>query len=91
MTLQNDGFDGISLKKGEKYDFSLFARVAPGSKGGKVVVCLLDQTGREIARSSVNVSSKEWKKQQTVLTATPMCVPPCSRFSRRRWGHCISI
>ena len=69
MTLQNDGFDGISLKKGEKYDFSLFARVAPGSKGGKVVVCLLDQTGREIARSSVNVSSKEWKKQQTVLTA----------------------
>ena len=52
VTLQNDGFDGISLKKGEKYDFSLFARVAPGSKGGKVVVCLLDQTGREIARSS---------------------------------------
>ena len=48
VTLQNDGFDGISLKKGEKYDFSLFARVAPGSKGGKVVVCLLDQTGREI-------------------------------------------
>ena len=69
VALQNDGFDGISLKKGEKYDFSLFARVAPGSKGGKVVVCLLDQTGREIARSSVNVSSKEWKKQQTVLTA----------------------
>ena len=33
VTLQNDGFDGISLKKGEKYDFSLFARVAPGSKG----------------------------------------------------------
>lgn len=69
VTLQNDGFDGISLKKGEKYDFSLFARVAPGSKGGKVVVCLLDRTGSEIARSSVNVSSKEWKKQQTVLTA----------------------
>lgn len=69
VTLQNGGFDGISLKKGEKYDFSLFARVAPGSKGGKVAVCLLDQDGREIARSSVNVSSKEWKKQQAVLTA----------------------
>lgn len=62
--MQNDGFDGISLKKGEKYDFSLFARVAPGSKGGKVVVCLLDQDGREIARSSVNVSSKEWKNSR---------------------------
>ena len=69
VTLQNGGFDGISLKKGEKYDFSLFARVAPGSKGGKVAVCLFDQDGREIARSSVNVSSKEWKKQQAVLTA----------------------
>lgn len=69
VTLQNDGFDGITLKKGEKYDFSLFARVASGSKGGKVAVCLLDQKGREIARSSVNVSSKEWKKQKTVLTA----------------------
>ena len=91
VTLQNDGFDGISLKKGEKYDFSLFARVAPGSKGGKVVVCLLDQDGREIARSSVNVSSKEWKKQQTVLTANATYVPPSSRFSRRRWGHCTSI
>lgn len=74
VTLQNDGFDGISLKKGEKYDFSLFARVAPGSKGGKVVVCLLDQTGREIARSSVNVSSKEWKKQQMLADLHPRFV-----------------
>lgn len=69
VSLRNDGFDGISLKKGEKYDFSLFARVAPGSKGGKVAVCLIDQEGREVARSSVNVSSKTWKKQSTVLTA----------------------
>ena len=91
MTLQNDGFDGISLRKGEKYDFSLFARVAPGSKGGKVVVCLLDQTGREIARSSVNVSSKEWKKQQTVLTANADVRAAVLSLSRRRWGRCISI
>ena len=69
VALQNSGFDGIALKKGEKYDFSLFARVAPGCKGGKVAICLLDQDGREVARSSVSVSSKEWKKQKTVLTA----------------------
>lgn len=66
---RNDGFDGISLKKGEKYDFSLFARVPAGSKGGKVIVKLLDQEGREVAASAVTVSSKDWKKQKAVLTA----------------------
>ncbi|WP_297329854.1 alpha-L-arabinofuranosidase C-terminal domain-containing protein [uncultured Bacteroides sp.] len=68
-SLQNDGFDGIALKKGEKYDFSLFARVPQNSKGGKILVKLLDQDGREIASSSVSVSSKGWRKQSTVLTA----------------------
>lgn len=66
---RNDGFDGISLKNGEKYDFSLFGRVPAGSKGGKVIVKLLDQEGREVAASAVTVSSKEWKKQKAVLTA----------------------
>ena len=69
VALQNDGFDGISLKKGDKYDFSLFARLPEGSKGGKMIVRLLDQDGREVAQSAVNVSSKEWKRQHTVLVA----------------------
>lgn len=68
--LCNDGFDGISLKKGEKYDFSLFARVPEGSKGGKVVVRLLDQEGQEVAQATVAATSKEWTKQKAVLTAT---------------------
>ena len=33
--LMNAGFDGIALKKDEKYDFSLFGKVLEG-KGGKV-------------------------------------------------------
>ncbi len=68
-SFQNPGFDGITLKKGEKYDFSLFGRVSQGSKGGKVLVKLINHDGSEIASSSVNVSSKEWKKYSTVLTA----------------------
>ena len=68
-TLQNPGFDGIVLKKGEKYDFSLFARLPEGSKGGKIIVSLLNEDGDEVAQASVNVSSREWKKQTTVLTA----------------------
>lgn len=68
-TLQNPGFDGIVLKKGEKYDFSLFARLPEGSKGGKIIASLLDEDGGEVAQASVNVSSREWKKHTAVLTA----------------------
>lgn len=68
--LCNDGFDGISLKRGEKYDFSLFARIPEGSKGGKVDVRLLNQEGEVVAKTSVTATSKEWQKQKTVLTAT---------------------
>ena len=67
--LQNDGYDGITLKKGEKYDFSCFARLAADGKGSKVIVCLLDQEGNEVAKASVKVSSKDWKQLKAVLTA----------------------
>lgn len=69
VSLRNDGFDGITLKKGEKYDLSLFGRVPEGSRGGRIRVSLLDQEGREVAQSTVSVSSKDWRKQKTVLTA----------------------
>ena len=67
--LQNEGYDGIVLKKGEKYDFSCFARLAGGTKGGKVFVSLLDPEGNEVGKASVRVSSEDWKKFKTVLTA----------------------
>ena len=69
-TLTNTGFDGIPLKSGDKYDFSLFARLPEGSKGGKIGVRLVDSDGNEVARGNVTVSSKEWKKVKTTLTAT---------------------
>lgn len=82
VSLRNGGFDGIVLKKGERYDFSLFGRVPAGSKGGRVKVRLIDQEGREVASSSVQVTSKSWKQQRTVLTAQAdvsaaiLCVEP---------------
>lgn len=65
--LVNEGFDGIVLRKGEKYDFSLFGRAV--GKGGKLKVCLQDKDGNEIASGTVSVSSNKWKKQTLVLTA----------------------
>ena len=69
VSLRNGGFDGIVLKRGEKYDFSLFGRVPQGSKGGKIKVSLLNKNGEEIAQTSVTVSSKTWKQRKAVLTA----------------------
>lgn len=67
--LVNAGFDGIPLKKGEKYDFSFFSKLL-SPKGGKVKVALLDKEGREVAAAALTVGSREWKKQRAVLTAT---------------------
>lgn len=67
--LCNSGFDGITLKKGDKYDFSLWGRVPEGSKGGKIVVRLVDADGSEVAETTVSVTSKDWKKRTAVLTA----------------------
>lgn len=68
--LQNTGYDGIVLKKGEKYDFSMFARKSEEGKGGKVKVLLLGDDGAKLAEASLNVTSKAWKKQRLVLTAS---------------------
>ena len=82
VRLLNSGFDGIVLKKGERYDFSCFARTGQGGKGGKVVVSLIDKEDREIASAIIKVSSKSWKKCKTVLTAEAdvedarLCIAP---------------
>lgn len=66
--LVNEGFNGIPLKGGEKYYFSLFSRIADG-KGGKLIVRLVDESGETCAEASLNTSASAWKKQEVVLTA----------------------
>lgn len=66
--LINEGFDGITLKKGERYDFSLFGKVIEG-KGGKLLIRLLSKDQQVVAEATVNVGSKAWKQSKAVLTA----------------------
>lgn len=66
----NTGFDGIAVKEGEKYDFSLFARTPDGKGVGKSVVRLVDPQGKTVAETTVKLSSKTWKKREAVLKAT---------------------
>lgn len=73
--LQNAGFDGISVKKDAKYNFSAFLRDIEGD-GKKVRVSLVQQQGWQeklIADAQFTLDSKNWKKYETVLTATEDC------------------
>ena len=68
-SLVNSGFDGIVVKKGEKYDLSVFTKQIAG-KGGKVLARIVDKNNQVVAQATLNVSTAGWKKQQSVLTAT---------------------
>ena len=75
--LENNGFDGISVKAGEKYDFSAFLRNA--SDGDKQVrVALIEPQGwgkdpRLLAETSLSVSDKSWQKCEATLTPSADC------------------
>ncbi|MEI6949867.1 alpha-L-arabinofuranosidase C-terminal domain-containing protein [Paraflavisolibacter sp. H34] len=67
--LVNSGFDGIVVRKGERYDLSLFARQLEG-KGGRLLVRLVSKSGAVLAQATVAVSSRGWKSVRAVLTPT---------------------
>lgn len=73
--IQNNGFDGILLKAGEKYDFSVFLRNADGKdKDVRVVLTAPGQGFRTPAKSlgeaTIKVSGSQWKKYECTLTAS---------------------
>lgn len=67
--LVNKGFDGIALKAGEKYDFSLFAG-NPDQKSKKLLIRLTGKNGENYGETLVSVSSVGWKKYNAVLVAS---------------------
>ena len=76
--IQNDGYDGIRLKGGDKYDFSVFLRNPDGKD--KEVRAVLMVPGRGfraqatvLADTTFTVSGKEWKKYEYTLTAAQDC------------------
>ena len=72
--IQNDGFAGISVKAGEKYDFSIFMRNIGGAK--KVRIALVEpvqgwppRDPKLLAETVIDVKDNNWKKYSAVLTA----------------------
>ena len=72
--LQNDGFDGISVKAGAKYDFSVFLRnVDDKDKDLRVVLVAPGRQPKVLAESTLKVSGKDWKSYACTLTASEEC------------------
>lgn len=68
-SLLNEGWEGIAVRKGAKYDFSFFSKKLSG-KGGKVRVALVAKDGTVLAQTTLSVTSAGWKKSAAVLTAS---------------------
>lgn len=70
--LQNEGFDGITLRSGSKYEFSFFAR-NPDNKSKDVRVVLVDERNNIIAETQIITDAPEWKKFETTLESSSDC------------------
>ena len=71
--IQNDGFGGMVVKAGQKYDFSVFLRNIGGAK--QVRVALVEpvlgwppKDPKLLAEATITVSDKSWKKYEAVFT-----------------------
>ena len=69
-SFSNEGYDGINLKKGEKYNFSLWGRIPATAKGGKILIKLLDEKGHTVGSTTISVTSRLWKQRKAVITVT---------------------
>ena len=67
----NEGFDGIPVKKGDKYDFSVFLRTA--DKAAQKIKVAIVSNGKTIAEKSLSVSKGNWKQSKCVLIANADC------------------
>ncbi len=66
--IRNSGFDGICIKKNEKYNFSVFMRCISG-ENVPVLIQLVDKDNKVVVESKVVINSADWKKYTAVLSA----------------------
>ena len=66
--LKNQGFDGIPVKAGEKYRFSVYLKLLEGSSM-PVQVKLIDKKGALLAETNFSIESGEWKKYSSEIVA----------------------
>lgn len=67
--LTNTGFDGIVVKAGEKYNFSVFVRQL-SDQSIPIQVKLQGKKGTVYGEANFSTQSKDWKKYTATITAT---------------------
>ena len=78
--LQNDGFEGISVKAGASYNFSVFLRNIGNTKQVRVVLGEPQGWGRDpkvLAETTITADARNWKKYEAVLTPDADCKKAC--------------
>ncbi len=64
--LENRGFFGMGLKKGMKYDFSVYARTNDGADA-RIRVELIGSDNEVMAKQGIAIKGGEWKKYTATL------------------------
>ncbi|SEV98601.1 Alpha-L-arabinofuranosidase C-terminus [Prevotella sp. khp7] len=70
-TIYNEGWDGIAVNAGEKYDFSMFVRNYNAKKS--FIIQLVDSNDVVLAKATLKTEGSDWKKYDAVLTAKRSC------------------
>lgn len=72
--LENNGFDGITVKKDGKYDFSFFARnVDKTAKKVRVVLVVPGKEKKILAENTFTVNADKWTKYDCTLQVNADC------------------
>ena len=66
-TLWNEGWDGIVVEAGKKYDFSMY--VLAGGQKQTFIIQLIGVDGTVLASSKLKTAASDWQQYATVLTA----------------------
>ncbi len=64
--LDNEGYRGIGLKKGEEYRFSVYTRT-PETKSMKLSVEFVNSNGQNLLKKEIEINGADWQKQTIVL------------------------
>lgn len=67
--LKNSGFDGMVVKAGEKYNFSVFLRQV-SDNAVPFAVKLYNKKGKLLGETTLSTQSKDWKKYNATISIT---------------------
>jgi alpha-L-arabinofuranosidase len=66
--LKNPGFDGMVVREGESYNFSMFAKMLSASPI-EFLLTLENPKGEVLAKTTISTSTSDWQKYNATFTA----------------------